>query len=103
MGDNVHEGVEGSLGGLVQRGVVAACSRICGLEWGSADLAEQSAGEKVIFPCHPPCHVRIEVVVLDAGEDVLAHPVYSLGATCENDVLLFNGNVDTLYLVCLGW
>ena len=43
------------------------------------------------------------MVVVQACEDVLAHSLHPLGAWCEHDVLLLNGDVDTLYLVCLGW
>ena len=56
---DVHQGVEGCFGWLVERGLVAVGPRIDGLEGGPADFAEQPASEKVTFTSHPPSHVGI--------------------------------------------
>ena len=78
-------------------------SSIDGLEGGPADFAEQPAGEEVALTSHSSGHVGIQVIGVQACEDVLTHPLHPLGAWCEDNVLLLYGDVDTLYLVCVGW
>ena len=79
-------------------------SCVDGFEGGPADFSEQPAGEEVALTSHSPCRVGIQVIGVQACEDVLAHSLHPLGARCEHDVLLLYGDVDAaLYLVCLGW
>ena len=80
---------------------VGSC--VDGFERGPANFAEQPTGEKVTLACHSSCHVWVQVIGVQTCEDVLAHSVHTLGAWCEHNVLLFYADVDTLYLVCLGW
>ena len=68
----------------------------------TADLAKQAAGKEVALPSHSPSHVGVQVIVVQACEDVLAHPLYALGARCKGDMLWLDGDVNALYFVCLG-
>ena len=56
---DVHQGVEGCFGRLVECGLVTMGPRVNGLEGGSADFAEQSTGKKIALTSHPSGHVGI--------------------------------------------
>ena len=100
--DDVHQCIQGRLGGFVEDSLATARSGIDGFQGCPADLAKQAACEEVALPSHSPSEVWVQLIVVQACKDVLAHPLYSLGAWCEGDMLWFDGDVNALYLVCLG-
>ena len=51
---------------------------------GTADFAKQAAGEEVAHPSHSSGQVGVQVIIVEACEDVLAHPLDSLGAWCKD-------------------
>ena len=66
------------------------------------DLSEQATSEEVAFAGHPSGGVGVEVVVLDALKYLLLPPLDSLGAWCEDNIVLFDGDVYSLDLVGSG-
>ena len=76
--------------------------RIYCFERRPSDLSEQATSEEVTCAGHPPGGDRVEVVVLDAFEHLFLHPLHSLGARCEHDIMLLDGDVYSLDLVGSG-
>ena len=68
---DVHQGVEGCFGRLVECGLVTVGPRVNGLEGGLADFAEQATGQEIALTSHPSGQVGIQVIVVEACEDVL--------------------------------
>ena len=79
------------------------CSGVNGFKRRTVDLAEESAGQEIALTCHASGLVGVECVVLQACCDVEAHPLGSLRAWCECDVLWLCADDDSLYLVCCCW
>ena len=66
------------------------------------DLAEQATSEEVASAGHPSGGIGVEAVVLDAFTYLLLHPLDLLGAWCEDNIVLFDGDVYSLDLVGSG-
>ena len=62
-----------------------------------------AAGEEIALARHPSGCVEVEVIPLDALQDLLMHAMSSLGAWCEDHVVLFDADVDALDVMGLGW